>query len=232
MTEVERGMFSLTVDAELSRTVPFLKLGGLLVEGVHGGPSTPQLDALVEATVTQTMAATKLEEISSLAGVAGWRKVMKALGTDPTRYRVSSERLLRRVVKGDGLPKVNLLVDLVNIWSVVTGLPIGLYDADRLEGTDLTFGAGRPDERYLTLTGSELETLGKPVLRDAAGPCGSPLTDSERTSTHPETTRCLAVLFGPPMYDEEEFRRHMDLLADWMRHFAGGRVVARTTIDG
>lgn len=224
-------MIALSIDAELNVTVPFLRLGGLLVEGVTGGPATPELNALAETTVAQTASGTKLEEISSLAGVAGWRKVMKALGTDPTRYRVSSERLLRRVVKGDGLPQVNLLVDLVNIWSVVTALPIGLYDADRLAGTTMSFGAGREGERYLTLAGSELETQGKPVLRDGAGPCGSPLTDSERTATHPGTTRCLAVVFAPPLYDEEEFGRHMELLSDWMRHFAGGRVTGRLVVE-
>lgn len=225
-------MITLRIDGELADKVPFLRLGGLVVEGVTGGPSTPPLNALVESTTAQTAASLKLEEISGLDGVAGWRKVMKALGTDPTRYRVSSERLLRRVVKGDGLPQVNLLVDLVNIWSVVTALPIGLYDLDRLAGGELAFGAGRPEERYLTLAGSELETAGKPVLRDEAGPCGSPLTDSERTATHPGTSRCLAVLFGPPLYPEEEFGRHMDLLADWMRHFAGGRVAWRQVVEG
>jgi DNA/RNA-binding domain of Phe-tRNA-synthetase-like protein len=225
-------MVTLAIDAGLSAQVPFLRLGALLVEGVNGGPATPALNALIEATVSQTAASMKLEEISGLAGVAGWRKVLKALGTDPARYRVSSERLLRRVVKGDPMPQVNLLVDLVNIWSVVTALPIGLYDADRLAGTALSFGAGRPGERYLTLAGSELETLGKPVLRDEAGPCGSPLTDSERTATHEGTTRCLAVVFGPPMYEEEEFTRHLDLLADWMRHFAGGRVTWRSIVEG
>lgn len=217
-------MFSLSIAEELTHAVPFLRLGGLLAEGVSGGPSTPELTALIGATVTQTASSLKLEEISSLPGVQGWRKAMKALGTDPARYRISSERLLRRVVKGDGLPQVNRLVDLVNVWSVVTGLPIGLYDADRLSGTTLSFGAGRPGERYLTLAGSELETANKPVLRDEAGPCGSPLTDSERTATHAGTTRCLAVVFGPPLFGEEEFGRHMELLADWTRHFIGGQV--------
>jgi len=225
-------MISLTIDPELSERVPFLRLGALLVEGVHGGPATPELSALIEATVAQSMASIQLDEISGLPGVAGWRKVIRALGTDPTRYRVSPERLLRRVVKGDGLPQVNLLVDLVNIWSVVTALPIGLYDSDRLVGTALAFGAGRPGEQYLTLTGSELETAGKPVLRDSAGPCGSPLTDSERTATHAGTTRCTAVLYIPPFYDDDEFSRNMELLADWMRHFAGGKVVQRLVTAG
>lgn len=225
-------MFSLQIDDELNAQVPFLQLGGILAEGVSGAPAGPELSALIEATVVQTARGLLLEEISGLPGVAGWRKVMKALGTDPTRYRISSERLLRRVVKGEGLPQINGLVDLVNIWSVVTGLPIGLYDVDRLTGRTLSFGAGRPGERYLTLASSELETVGKPVLRDHAGPCGSPLTDSERTATHETTSRCLAVVFGPPFFSEEELGRSLDLLADWMHHFAGGHVTWRSLVTG
>ncbi|MBP2019378.1 DNA/RNA-binding domain of Phe-tRNA-synthetase-like protein [Symbiobacterium terraclitae] len=195
---------------------------------MENGPATEALQALVDATVVQTRTALKLEEISQLPAVAGWRKVLKALGTDPSRYRVSSERLLRRIVKGDDLPRVNLMVDLVNAWSVATGLPIGLYDADRLEGTAVSFGRGREGERYLTLAGTELETQGKPVLRDAAGPCGSPLTDSARTATGAGTRRCLAVVFGPPLFDSEEFDRHLDLLCNWVGHFTTGRVVGRS----
>ncbi|MFB5084359.1 B3/B4 domain-containing protein [Symbiobacterium thermophilum] len=217
----------LKIDPELGRQLPFLTLGLLQIEGLENGPATAALQALADATVSQTRAALQLEEISRLPAISGWRKALKALGTDPARYRVSSERLLRRIVKGDGLPRVNLIVDLVNVWSAASGLPIGLYDADRLEGDTLAFGAGREGERYRTLAGTDMETLGKPVLRDAAGPCGSPITDSDRTATHEGTRRCIAVVFGPPLYDRDEFERHCDLLANWVRHFTTGRVTAQ-----
>lgn len=221
-------LFTLQIDPELAFQVPFLGLGALLFDGVTGGPAPPALRSLTESTVAHTAAALKLDAISTLPGVAGWRRVLKALGTDPARYRVSSERLLRRAVKGEGLPPVNALVDVNNVWSVATGLPAGLYDADQLAGPALTLGAGRPGEGYLTLSGTELETAGKPVLRDAAGPCGSPLTDSERTKTGAATARCLLVAFAPPGYDREELERHLDLAADWMVRFAGGRVIQRS----
>lgn len=225
-------MPSIAIDPVLSDQVPFLRLGAAEITGLQNGPSTEALRALVASAVSQTAASLKLEEISQLPAVAGWRKVLKALGTDPSRYRVSSERLLRRIVKGDGLPEVSLIVDLVNVWSAASGLPIGLYDADLLAGTALSFGAGKADERYLTLAGGELETQGKPVLRDALGPCGSPLTDSARTATHPGTTRCLAVIFSPPLYDAEELARHFDLLADWVSHFTTGKVTGRQVVEG
>ncbi len=228
-----KGVFALVhlkIDPEFSRQLPFLTLGMLEIAELENGPATDALRALVDATVSQTRAELKLEEISQLPAIAGWRRALKAMGTDPARYRISSERLLRRIVKGDGLPRVSLIVDLVNVWSAASGLPIGLYDADRLEGAALEFAAGREGERYLTLAGTEMETKGKPVLRDAAGPCGSPITDSARTATHEGTRRCVAVVFGPPLYDGEEFERHLDLLADWVQHFTTGRVTARERV--
>lgn len=225
-------LFTLHLDPELAARVPFLRLGALLFAGVTARPAPAELGALLAATAAHSASALPVAAISGLPGVAGWRRVLKALGTDPTRYRVSSERLLRRAVKGEGLPSVNAPVDVVNAWSVATGLPAGLYDADRLDGQVLTLGAGRPGERYLTLAGNELETAGKPVLRDATGPCGSPLTDSERTRVDAATRRCLLVAYAPPGYDPEELERHLDLAADWMGRFAGGRVVQRLTVAG
>lgn len=225
-------MYSLQIETELARQVPFLKVGALLFEGVSGGPSPDGLVNLLHATAANAAAHIKLEEISSLPAIAGWRRVMKALGHDPTRYRVSSERLLRRAVKGEPLPSVNALVDVSNAWSVATGLPAGLYDADRLQGSTLSVGVGRTDEPYLTLAGANLEIEQKPVLRDEAGACGSPLTDSARTMTNEATSRCLLVAFVPPLYDGVELERHLDLAADWISRFAGGRLVQRVVTEG
>jgi DNA/RNA-binding domain of Phe-tRNA-synthetase-like protein len=225
-------VLTLRFDPEFTGQIPFLRMAGLLFTGVTCGPSPAPLQSLIDAAAAQTAAGIKLEEISALPGVAGWRRVLKALGTDPARYRVSSERLLRRAVKGEGLPAVNALVDICNVWSLVSALPAGLYDADKLAGQALTLGAGRPGESYPTLAGAPLETAGKPVLRDDAGPCGSPLTDSERTKTDESTRRCLLVVYVPPGYPDDELERHLALAADWYPRYAGGVLAHQVTIDG
>src|SRR6185369_14670903 len=42
------------------------------------------------------------------------RTMYKKVGIDPTKRRPSSEALLRRVLKGDPLPRVNSMVDVCN----------------------------------------------------------------------------------------------------------------------
>src|SRR6266478_7611562 len=79
-----------------------------------------------------------LESSAILATRAGY----KALGKDPARYRGSAEALLRRLVSAKGLPRINNVVDVINLASVESRLPIGLYDLASVEGA-VEFRAGR-----------------------------------------------------------------------------------------
>lgn len=225
-------MFSLEIDPALASEIPFLKLGGLRFTAVKGGPSPRELLSLMTSSAAQAAATIPLEEIARLPGPAGWRKVLRALGTDPTRYRVSSERLLRRVVKGGALPEINVLADICNVWSLVTGLPASLFDAEKLSGPALTLGSGKSGESYYTLAHGEMQTEGKVVLRDAEGPCGSPITDSQRTSSDETTSHCLLVIYAPPAYPAEELERCMDVAADWYQRYAGGSLAQRWVVEG
>ena len=70
------------------------------------------------------------------------RTMYKRVGLDPTKTRPSSEALLRRVRKGDPLPRINSMVDVCNWCSLEFQLPYGLYDAARIEGdVELRLGA-------------------------------------------------------------------------------------------
>src|SRR5574342_16151 len=73
---------------------------------------------------------TPLGEISTVRKI---RSIFHRAGLDPTRYRPSSESLLRRAVKGKGLYFINSVVDRINYFSLKTLWPIGLYDADKLK---------------------------------------------------------------------------------------------------
>ena len=73
-----------------------------------------------------------------VTGVRGSRAAYKAFGRNPGRYRVSSEALLRRVRRGDELYHVNSVVDVNNLISVESGLSVGSYDLEQLQG-DIVF---------------------------------------------------------------------------------------------
>lgn len=124
------------------------------------------------------------------------RSMYKRCGIDPTKTRPSSEALLRRVKRGDELPRVNSLVDIINWCSVETQLPYGLYDLDKING-DVALRLGHPGEEYAGIRKDAVHVGGRLTLADAAGPFGNPTSDSARTMVTTATTRALVVIFCP-----------------------------------
>src|SRR6267154_3961504 len=123
------------------------------------------------------------------------RKAYKALGKDPARYRGSAEALLRRIVAGKGFPQINAVVDVINLVSVESRLPIGLYDLGHVTG-EIIFRAGRAGETYKGIGKYDLNLEGLPLFADDAGPHGSATSDSERTVVTAETKEILAVIIS------------------------------------
>jgi len=108
----------------------------------------------------------RLPEPASRAGIAadfGDARGLQALGKDPARYRGSAEALLRRVIAGKGLPSINAVVDIINLVSIESRLPIGLYDLAHASG-DIVFRAGRAGETYKGIGKYDLNLEGLPVF--------------------------------------------------------------------
>ena len=129
------------------------------------------------------------------AQVETTRKAYKALGKDPARYRGSAEALLRRVVAGKGLPQINAVVDVINLVSVESRLPVGLYDLRHVVG-EIVFRAGRAGETYKGIGKYDLNLEGLPLFADTVGPHGSATSDSERTMVTAATNQVLAVIIS------------------------------------
>ena len=164
-----------------------------------------------------------LEAPQILATRAGY----KSLGKDPARYRGSAEALLRRILAGKGLPQINAVVDIINLVSVESRVPIGLYDLAHVNG-DVVFRAGRAGETYKGIGKYDLNLEGLPVFCDALGPHGSPTSDSERTMVTNATKHVLAIVisFG----GKETLDRWMQRMSDSFRKYAGGQGIQEEVI--
>ncbi len=133
--------------------------------------------------------------LTDMPGIADARRALKTFGSDPGRWRVSSEALYRRVRQGKDLYRVNSVVDVNNIVSLETGCSLGSYDLDRVRG-GVTLRLGGADERYAGIGKGAVPLAGLPVLCDDEGPFGSPVSDSERTMVRADTRRVMTVIFG------------------------------------
>jgi hypothetical protein len=141
------------------------------------------------------------ESLKELSGIKATRKVYRACGKDPSRYRPASEALIRRMLQNKPLYQRDTLVDLVNLASIAYGYSIGGFDADKFVGDTLTLGIGRADEPYEGIGRGMLNIEGLPVYRDGQGGVGTPTSDHERTKMSIDTTHLVVLING---YDGNE----------------------------
>lgn len=135
------------------------------------------------------------ESIKQMPPIHATREAYKKFGKAPSRYRPAAEALLRRIVKGEELYKINTLADLVNLASIYTGYSIGGFDLDKIQG-DLVLGIGRAGEPYEGIGRGMLNIENLPVYRDNVGGVGTPTSDNERTKITLETTNFLLLVNG------------------------------------
>ena len=149
------------------------------------------------------------------------RALYRKFGIDPTKVRPSSESLLRRLKKGEPMPRVNSLVDVANAMSIQLQVPVGLYDLDKAVGDELTIRLGRDGETYTGIRKDTVNVAGRLCVADAKGPCGNPTSDSERTMITADTQRAAWIYFLPVTDDD------IDRTAELVTVFGRGLVRMR-----
>jgi DNA/RNA-binding domain of Phe-tRNA-synthetase-like protein len=183
--------------------------------------NTPYNEALwqeIEAMGERYRQELTTESLKDMTSIAATRRVYKACGKDPSRYRPASEALIRRMLQGKELYQRDTLVDLVNLASIAYGYSIGGFDADRFVGDTLTLGIGREGEPYEGIGRGMINIHGLPVYRDAEGGVGTPTSDHERTKMTIDT-RHLVVLINGYDGNEQRVRKNAEYIQELLRKY-------------
>ena len=172
----------------------------------------------IHAMEEQFRASLTTESLKQLSGIAATRRVYKACGKDPSRYRPASEALIRRMLQSKELYQIDTLVDLINLASIKYGYSIGGFDASKFVGDTLTLGIGKAGEPYEGIGRGLINIEGLPVYRDAQGGVGTPTSDHERTKITIDTRHLLVLING---YDgnEQSVRANAEFIIDLVNRY-------------
>ena len=135
---------------DLVERFPQFRVAVVIAEGLTIGERDDALDVEIAEAEARARARWAGVELSAIPGVAAWRVAYRAFGVKKTSYRSSVERLLKRVLAGERLPRANALVDLYNMISLDEGLCLGCDDLDRVTG-DLAFRFSRPGDSFIDM---------------------------------------------------------------------------------
>ncbi|MDR3670980.1 MAG: phenylalanine--tRNA ligase beta subunit-related protein [Holophaga sp.] len=213
-------------EAVFARFPDYLR-GVLVAHGVHNGPSSPELVALLreaEASVRDRLPA---EQITTHPRIASWRAAFKAQGINPKDFRCSVEAMARRALKSQQLPSINALVDIGNILSLRHLLPMGGHAIDHArQGYVLRPATGQ--ESFVPFGSDQTEHPEPGEIIYAEGDVVLTRRWSWRQAnqslTLPETTAIEFNLDGLPPVTRAELESIGAELAELVTRHCGGRI--------
>lgn len=161
-----------------------------------------------------------IEELASLPRIKEGREIYKKLGKVPSKYRLSSEALIRRILQGKGVYKINNIVDINNLISLKSKFPIGSYNIENLHNP-ISLMIGKKDGQYKGIGKGQINIENLPVLTDYIGSFGSPTSDSERamiTSNASEILMCIYSFSG-----KTDINEYLKYSKELLKKYANGK---------
>lgn len=164
----------------------------------------------------------KLPDVLKIANIRAARDAYKKLGKDPSRYRVSSESLTRRIVKGNKLYKVNNIVDINNLISIYSFHSVCAYDLDKID-SKIYFTIGSEGESYKGIGKGQVNLSNMPVFEDGRGKFGSTTSDSIRAMVTEDTKRLLMNIVS--FNGDKNLEEYMDYCKKLLVKYAEGKII-------
>src|SRR5271155_4533231 len=204
---------------EIRIALPGVKLGVVEADDLKVTLVNAELAPLMDEICERKRREFTLESLAEAEAVRGVRGMFREWDMDPSKYRPSSEALLRRVVQGKGLYRVSNVVDICNIGSIETGWPFGCYDRSKI-APPVTLRHGATGEKYEGIGKQTWHLEGRPVLADPAGPFGSPISDSTRSMITEAAKEIMIVIYAPARVADASLNLATTRLKERLTQFA------------
>jgi len=207
---------------ELRIELPGVKLGVVEADDVQVVLVNEELARQMDEICERKRREFTVESLAEAEPIRAVRAMFRDWDMDPSKYRPSSEALLRRVAQGKGLYRVSNVVDICNIGSIETGWPYGCYDRSRIR-PPIALRDGLTGECYEGIGKKMWHLEGRPVLADSDGPFGSPISDSTRSMITESAREVAIVVYAPLAAADAAVEAAMSKLSERLSQFANAR---------
>lgn len=195
-------MIEVKISDKIKEICPKVTLG-CIQASVEVKSSSEGLLKEIEQYCEELSKKISLEDIASLPKIRDSREVYKKLGKAPSKYRVSSEALMRRVLQKKGLYKINNIVEINNLISLKSDFSVGSYNVENIQ-SPICLTVGKEGESYKGIGKELINIENLPVLSDSISTFGSPTSDSERAMITNDAKEIIMCIYSFSGKDELE----------------------------
>ena len=215
---------NLKIDSELKTRFPDLTALMLHINGVKIQKKDAELEKFKLEVAMQVRKEYDIDTVKDHPTFRAYRTFFWSIGIDPTKNRPAAEALIRRILAGKTLPRINTLVDAYNLASIKSRIALATFDADKLKGDiflrfaeegEQILGIGM--EKPLILQGGEIV-----ISDDEKLIAVYPYRDADNTKVTEETKNVTIVVCGVPGITEASLEYASRVTREYINRFCSG----------
>ena len=187
---------------------------------------TDTVKELFDNVITEVKDAYQITDVVNIPKLKISRDGYKKLGIDPSRYRLATESLIRRIVKGFDVYRIGDIVDLGNILSIKTKRSVCVVDLDKVIG-DIHITQGTKEDIYEGINRGIINITNMPVYCDEIGPFGTPTSDTIRTAVNSDTKSILVMII---CFDNTDLILDEELLISLYQTYANAKNITKLNV--
>jgi len=216
---------NLIISSDIEPRFPRLRVLTSRITDVKVRKQDAELEKFKKELINNAKKQYNLDSLKDVASFRAYRDFFWKIEVDPTKNRPAAEALIRRILRGEQLPRINTLVDAYNLASIKTEIALAAFDADKLRGKLLMRIAEVGEEfmgigmnKPMILQGSEIVISDEEKLVAIY-----PYRDAEDTKVTEQTRNVLLLICGVSGISEESLRNAAYVAIEFITHFCGGK---------
>lgn len=217
------------IGPEFQVKYPEVKTGIAIIEGVNITKENDDLEKQ-KIDVENKYQGFTLDQVAQIPTIDAYRKFYRQFGVDPTSHHPSPDALLRRIVDGKHLYKINTLVDAYNVACLETNVGMSAMNIDKLN-LPVTLRFAKDGEQITLLGGDETKTAkaGEVVYADQSGIVTLDLNyrDCDKTKITEKTKKVLLTVDGCPGISDAEIEKALDREIELIQKYCGGKLIIK-----
>lgn len=205
-----------------------IKILVLKIEGLDNKTPSKEFDTWRENKIKELLTKYKNYDIKDDKVIEGFYELHNKVGVPRRKNLPASENLIKLLVKREDLVHINKVVDIYNIISIESKLPLGAHDIDKVSG-NVTLKITDGTENFIPLGSEEKKAVGVGeysfVDDDNDVICWLDIRQVDKTKVTESTKNVLYFIIGNEENTYEDLEKVANKIIEITIKYCGGKAI-------
>jgi DNA/RNA-binding domain of Phe-tRNA-synthetase-like protein len=222
---------NITISDDLKNRYPGIKFGYIITNNIVVQEENDKLEK-IKRNIEKEIREKELEYYKNDGNIKGWLDLFREMELNPNKTPPAQYALIKRIIKGNPIPKINTIVDIANVMAAKSRLPVGAFDIEHIKDK-IELRLSMSGEKFHPLFSDEFEEVppNEVVYSDSEKIFSRYSKDCDETKITDKTKSVFFVIDGTKDTPSEEISKYLDLLENLLKDVSNANIIQKRIVS-